>query len=337
MSLLKNKLKLKKTLKVDIEKEEAGKAKDTRFVNYSDLKFGEKMEVLIVPDVNGELWHRYSKHGANLGIRGLDTIACAYKSTGDDCPSCIKAFGLKDLEKEAKEAGDKTAEELYKKEAQLWFPKDYCIMSVLVLDSPHEIVESEDGNQIKLMYVPVNVQKIISNTIKEGILSPDEICQYPLVIKKEKNQYGSADYSQSYFARKPVSDDELSFFDDLKVEQFDYSNIDLTPTPTTTADVEKWLEEAEEKYEEKKARDEKATRGTRTERRSLSRNRTRDEDPDIQEDYSDREEEEQQEEQQEERAEKEAPKKEPSERQEEPAQGSESVRERLKRLRNANK
>lgn len=353
MSVLKNKLRLKKDLKQQIEKEDTGRKTDNRFVPYSAMKFGEKMSLLIVPDSNGELWHRYYKHGTNLGVRGLEYPACAYRSSGEECPSCLKAFGLKDLEREAKAAGDEKAENAYKKEAQLWFPKEYCVMSVLVLNSPVEVPDTPDENQVKLMYVPVAVQKLITTTIKEGILDLEELTSTPLILKKEKNQNGSADYSQSYFARKPITDDEVAFFDGMVVEPYNYSDIDLTPEPTTTAEIEEWLELAEEKYEEKKQRDSKNSAGSRTERRSLRRSRDEEDDHDEQQDDSRVEQEEEEErsttrtsrsrtrttsrsesterEEVEEQDDDKGDAKEESEK-----EPTESVRDRLKRLRNAN-
>lgn len=241
-------LKLKANLKEQIEKENTS-GKDTRFLNYWDLKEGEKMSVLFLPDASGEkLWEKFSKHGPNLNVSGVEHINCARTSNADTCPACQKAFDLNNL---ANETGD----ESYKKEAKRWFPKHYTLVQCIVLESPMDIAESPDGNQVKLMYLPYGIEKVIKEAVVEEQVQEEDIPSTPFIIKKSKNQGGWASYDNSYFARKEVTDDELAFFDDMKVEQFDFSEIDVIPAPTTEAEVQEWLDKVEAKVEASDAKE----------------------------------------------------------------------------------
>lgn len=242
--------KLKANLKKSIEKEQAG-GRDNRFLNFFNLSDGEKMTVLLVPDVNGEFWSKFSKHGPQLhimdgkqrrGVRGAGAINCSYKSSGEDCPACQKGFDLLNLSKE-------TGDEHYKNEAKKWFSKDFVLVQCIVLDSPIEVTASDDGNQVKLMYLPHNIEKIIKENITEEQIDEDDLCRTPFVIKKTKNQGGMADYSTSYFKRNTINDEDLDFLEDMKVEQYDFSNLDLVPSASTTEEVQEWLDKAEEAYD----------------------------------------------------------------------------------------
>lgn len=239
-------LKLKSDLKKQIteEKEKKG-GSDPRLLNYFDMKEGQKMKVLLVPDVNGELWLRFKKHGPNLKNRAIPDIGCVYSQSGDNCPACQKGFDLLALEKET---GDKS----YKDEAKRWFGKESTIVSCIVLDSPIEIREASDHNQVKLMYLPFAIESMIKESIMEGQIDENELTTTPLVIKMTKNAGGHSEYKHSYFDRSRISDEDLEVFDDMVVEQYDYSNIDLAPAPTTTEAVQEWLDKAEELDEKAK-------------------------------------------------------------------------------------
>ena len=232
------KLKLNGSLKKKIEDEDSKSGgNDARFLNYYDLKDNEKIKVLFVPDVNGEIWAKYKKHGPNMKQRGIKSIRCSYESSGEPCGACEVGFEYLNMSKE-------TNDKAYKEEAKKWFARDYTLMSVLVLESPIEIKESPDKNEVKLFLVPFAVEKLIKEAITEGVIEEDELCSTPFFIKKTTNGGGFAEYSNSYFARKAVTDDELAFFEDRKVEQFDYSNLDVIPEPTTSAEMTEWVEKA---------------------------------------------------------------------------------------------
>lgn len=231
-------LNIKTDLKKQIEKEKTS-GKDTRLLNYFDMKDGEKMTILFLPDANGELWRKFSKHGPNLKLPSVGSINCAYKSSGEECPACQKGFTCLN---ESREQNDNSLKE----EAKKWFSKDYTLVQCLVLDSPIEVTESSDGNQVKLMYLPYAIENIIKESVTEGIVPEDELCTTPFVIKKTKNQGGWPSYENSYFARKQITDEELEVFEEFKIEQYNFDDLDLIPDPTTTSEVQEWLDKAEE-------------------------------------------------------------------------------------------
>ena len=232
------KLKLKSNLKQQIENEnKREKKQDKRFLNYYDLKEGEKIKLLIVPDTNGNLWTKFRKHGPNLKVPGVGSVRCLHEAAGENCPACEKGFEFLNLHRES---GLKE----HKDEAKRWFARDYLLMSCIVLESPIEIAESPDKNQVKLLFVPYAVENIIKEAITEGVLEEDEICSTPFFLKKTLNGGGYADYTNSYFARKQIDDDELEFFSDLVVEQYDYDTIDVIPEAPSHEEVEEWLAKA---------------------------------------------------------------------------------------------
>jgi len=253
MSIL-NKFKLRQDIKQKLDQEEeqrsGGRKKDTRIVPYYDLKFGEKIKVLIVPDENGNLWRKYSTHGPNLKLRGIEAVGCRRNNDKEDCPICQRGF---DLLEESKQTG---ITEL-KDEAKRWFPKETTVMSVLVLESPIEIPISDDQNEVKLMYVPYAIESLIKNAMAEGQIDTDTILTTPLWIKKaiKKGTKDTPDYTSSYFDyRAQVSDDELSAFDDSVVEPFNYDELDLIPVSPSYEEAEDWVADAMEKDEKQKQR-----------------------------------------------------------------------------------
>lgn len=252
MALPNLKTKVKQNLKKDIENDKKSNNKnDGRILNYFDLKEGEKMTILFVPDVNGEFWSRFSKHGPQVkiknakgqatSVRGIGSINCSYKSSGEDCPACIKGF---DLFAEAKETNSKELKE----EGKKWMPRDYTLVSCIVLESPVDIATDETKNEVKLFYLPYAIEETIKESIEEGIIDEDALCTTPFIIKKTEGKGGNASYANSYFGRKQVTDEDLEFLEDLVVEQYDYSNLDLIPPPSTSEDVQEWLDKAEETY-----------------------------------------------------------------------------------------
>lgn len=246
MSYLKNLKKSKRSL-VEQAKDamNTGYEKDTRMLNFYDLKFGEQMKVVLVPDVNGELFCRFSKHGANLtytdaegkrkNVRGVGTIG----TIKDSSKSPIMQHGYSLLHK-AEETGNKA----FKDEAKKFFPTNYAYVSVVVLESPIEIQQSEDGNDLKLFSVPYSIEKMILNVITSGEMEEDDLWTTPLIIKKTKNDGGWASYEDSMFSRKPMSDDMLDYLEELNVVQYDYETIDIIPETPTVEEQQDWLDKA---------------------------------------------------------------------------------------------
>lgn len=246
MSLKNLKLNIKQDLKAQIQQEEekGGSKNDPRFLNFFDLKFDEKMTVLFVPDVNGHFWAKYKMHGPGLRLRGAGSVRCLYEYNGEECPACQKGFGLLNMFNDTKD-------EAYKDEAKRWFAKDSTIVSCIVLDAPMDITATEDGNQVKLFSMPYNIEEHIKECIKDGRITEEQLCTTPFVIKKSVGKGGNKDkpnasYAHSFFLHgKEVTEDELSYLDDMVVEQFDYENGDVVPAAASYEEIEEWLEKAE--------------------------------------------------------------------------------------------
>lgn len=239
MSSLKNKLKIKTGIKKQIEKENSGNKQDMRILNYFDLKDNERMRVLFVPsEGDGSLYYKWRMHGPRLGIRGVKPIRCMDEANnGRDCPMCQQAFSL--LE-EGKEDGNDY--DTYKEEAKKWFPKDYTLSQCIVLESPMEINEDDEGNIVKLFYMPWSVEEKIREGVLEGVVEEDDICFQPFVIKNTKNGKFN-NYKNSYFVPKMVDEDTLEALDDFTANPFDLPNVDIVGSVPTQEECEKWLEE----------------------------------------------------------------------------------------------
>lgn len=274
MSDLKKKLKLKTGLKKKIEQESNG-GKDLRILPYYDLKDGEKMNILFVPDENGDLWTKYKVHGPNLGVKGVGGVRCSDEARQNECPACQRGYALLN---EGKEDGNDY--EAYKEEAKRWFAREYVLAQCLVLESPFEVPESPDGNQVKLMYLPYAVKNLIEESVLEGLIEEEDICTTPFVLKNKKNGNNNG-YKTSYFARKQVEDEDLEYFEDLKVEPYDFTDLDIVPDETTETEVEEWLEKATHKVYDDDEEEEKKEGRPRT-RTKPSRPSRKEEDDDHQ-------------------------------------------------------
>lgn len=281
----KNKFKVRSDLRDQIEKEAEGSGKrDPRILPYYKLDFGEKMTVLIVPDVHGNLWQSFSKHRPGLKVRSAGEIGCRYKMAGEECPVCQKGFEIYDQFKESNDPA-------LKEEAKRWFSSDYTVASVIVLDTTLEIPEDEKQNDVKLWYLPHNVEKQIKNMVQEGELDPEDIPITPFVIKKTKNQGGKASYDESFFRRQTLTEDEEGYLEELNIEQYDFVELDLVPDIPTEAEAEEWLEKAIEVVEKDRKKpkkdDESSTKKSVSERLSKRKSQDNDDSSDDSEDDQD--------------------------------------------------
>lgn len=225
------------------------KGGDKRFLNYYDLDEGDKMTIRLLPDGgdSGEYWLEYATHGGNLKTRGVESISCAYTSSGEDCPACAHSF-------EYYNDGDKD-------EAQRWRRKETYIGQCLVIDSPIEVNETDDENPVKLLYLPYSVIEEITESIMEQKIG--EIIDHDFVIKKTVGKNGYAGYGKSYFntSEEPLSDDVLDMFEDGSLKLFDLS--EELPEASSTDDVEEWLDktiEIDEKANRRRGAGKKSTR-----------------------------------------------------------------------------
>lgn len=267
---IRNMAKKSKDIRKKAEEKAANKGKkgkDLRFLNYYDMQEGDKLTVRFLPDPeSGEYWLEYATHGPNLKLRGLDAVSCSYTSSGEDCPACSYSF-------EFHNDGDKT-------QAQRWRRKETYIGQVLVTDQNPciEINEPEDGNQVKLIYIPWGVIDNIQEAIMEGRIG--EIIDHDFVIKKTTNKGGQANYDKSYFKEtEDILDDEiLELFedDDSGVYLFDLGK--ELPAPSTTDEVDEWLEKAIE-LDEKTSRRRKSSGGGKAGGRRASKDDDDDDKP----------------------------------------------------------
>tara|TARA_Y100000593_G_scaffold37982_1_gene73706 strand:- start:136 stop:1134 length:999 start_codon:yes stop_codon:yes gene_type:complete len=235
MALSNLKLKLKSDLKKTVEDSSQGRKNDMRLLNYFDLKDGERMRILLIPDINGELWAKWKFHAGGKDMKGVKPIRCKHEALGEECPVCQEGFKLNDA---FNDTGDKS----YKEAAKNWWGRDRTLMSCLVLESPCDINQTEDKNEVKLFIVPYGIESRIRNAIMEGEIDEDLLFQTPFVIKKGKNSGGFASYDDSYFARNTVTDEDLEYFEDRVIEQFDYSTIDLIHEVPDDDAYDEWVE-----------------------------------------------------------------------------------------------
>lgn len=220
--------KLRKKMEEQAEKKSGSKKKDPRFLNYYDLPENGTMEVRFLPaNDDGELYVNWKQHGGN--IRGVKNIRCSYESNGESCPVCQHSWELY-------EAGDK---ENNKK----WIADEKFLAQVLVERSDIEIPVAEDGNPIKIMYLPVKIKDKLYDDITNGIV--DDPSERTFVIKKTKNAGGFPAYEKSFFKGKdtPLSDEIL---DSLEGHTL-YDLTEEVPAATTSAEMEEWFAEAQEK------------------------------------------------------------------------------------------
>lgn len=246
-SLLK---KLKSTNNLLKQVKEANKPKtDMRFLNYYDLKDGEQLKILFLPDENGKKDLKYELHGPNLTIKdakGFSKRVAGVPNIGtlpfaSDSPVMQKGFDLLELEKQ-------TGESHYKEEAKKWFPREYHMCSVLVLESPFEVNQADDGNDVKLLNMPWGVARLIDSLILQGEIVEEELYTTPFLLTNVKRGQNN-NYDTSRFARQPLTDEEfIALEKTMKIDLFNYETIDLLPKTPTVEELEEWLEKAEDAY-----------------------------------------------------------------------------------------
>lgn len=279
MSNVLNKFKVKRDLAQSIEQDDqsGGKKNDPRILPYYKLQDGKSLRLLFLPGTNGELWFQYHAHGPNLkGVRGVKSVSCSYKTSGDDCPICQKGFDYLNLAKDAEESGDKAEAKRLKEMAKEWFTKDYTFASVLVLESPFEVPDAPDGNQVKLISLPYKVKEKIKSMIAEGEIDPENIMNVPFRLKKTtvgqgKNAYAS--YETSFFERSDVEAEDLEFFEDLVVEPYDFDKLveEFTPEMLEFDEAEEWVKDVLSKKERKAISDEDEDEDNSSKKSSFSR------------------------------------------------------------------
>lgn len=231
MALTKTKLKQSFREQLTTENKKS-KKKDDRILNYFDMEVGEKMKILLVPDVNGNLLKEWEVHGPKMKLRGAGQIRCCYESSGENCPACGISFDYY-------EKGDKTNN-------QRWIKQKKTLAQCVVIDSPIEIPDNPDDTLVKLLHLPNNVKKIINEALLEEII--DDPTEHVLVLKKTENEGGWSSYEFSYFLQTPYEPDETmqEAVDSGLVEAYDFDKLeaegDIVPRRTSTEDVQEWVD-----------------------------------------------------------------------------------------------
>lgn len=215
------------------QQEEENNRGDPAFLNYFDLKEGEQMEVLLVADLNGELFAEYSTHSARRnGVKGIN---CCYTSSGEPCAPCQHGYEIYQ---------SNPNDDAVKKESSEWRKKQHFLGQVIVVKSPIAVPESEDGNLVKKFNMPFSIKEmIVDGIINETVPNPTDRI---LVIKKtKKNNTEWSTYEKSFF--KPM---EQSVIPPEFSEAFDagmirpYNLKAEIPAPTHEAELVEWLEKA---------------------------------------------------------------------------------------------
>ena len=234
MSLTKTKLK-KDLLEKSFEKNSGGgkRADDPKLLPYYKLNTGEKMQVVLIPDEEGNLVNTFSMHGPNMKNASVGKVECVYRRDKTPCPACAHGYQMyQDGNSESKK----------------WLSKDYYVAQCVVVDSPLELPELEDGNQVRIVYLPKGVFEKIEESYKEGII--EDPTEHILVIKKTEGSGGNPSYDNSYFNPKPLSDEIIEAFDGEVIKPFDLVAEGIAPDGTTTADdVQEWTDKAREVIE----------------------------------------------------------------------------------------
>lgn len=235
-------LKLKTSLKANIEQEEktsGSSKKDPRFLNYFEMKEGQRMEVLFLPCASGEgSWTTDHVHGPRASvkkqrIKGITPLSCSRMQHGEECVVCNEMFDH--YTQGDKEAGNRL---------QI---TERTTAQVLVLMSDIEVQHPEDGNIVKLFNVPQSIVQKVKQAIMEEQVDEDELYLTPFVIKVTKNgEYNQ--YDTSFFKRNNVTEDEFSALIDGKVvNQFDFSTGEFNTASSSVEEQHKWLAETTQK------------------------------------------------------------------------------------------
>ncbi len=237
MALTKHKLK-KQILEKTLNKTEHGGGRredDPKILPYYKLDTNEKMEVMFVPYEDGDLFKHFKKHGPNMGVASVGSVDCIYHSRGESCPACAKGFSY---------VKDGKGTPMSKK----WMAKDYYVAQVVVIDCPFDIPELEDGNQVRIFYMPFAVMEKIKESYAEGIV--EDPTEHVFVIKKTTNQGGNASYANSFFRPQPAGDEIYEAFGDAVVEIHDLYDADIAPAEVTVDEVAEWVEKADKALNE---------------------------------------------------------------------------------------
>lgn len=233
MRSFKNKIE---TLRTNLKNNKEGKKRelDPRFVPFFKLNDAEKMTVRFFPITEEDLFVSYKVHGPKLKNKEIQGIRCSRDSGDSKCAVCEFTYGLW-----------QTGEEDQKNEAKRWFPKETFLGTCVVLESDIEVPDTEDGNPVKLIYLPLSIKEKLEVGIISGLV--DDPCDRDFVIfaTKKPNQYASYDNSFFKGVDSPLSADIVTQFDAGEAYYHDAS--EHFPKLTTYAETKVWLDDALQK------------------------------------------------------------------------------------------
>lgn len=234
MSILdKLKANVERVKEQELENKKGSKT-DLRFLNYYDLDTNKDQSIVVrfLP-INefGDVFETYTVHTSN--IRGANTIRCCYESSGESCPVCTKSY-------EAYQNGDKEVHSRYNKSSKI-------VAQVVVVDSDIPVNQAEDGNMVKLMYVPHGIAKEVKKAVNNGLVT--DITGTNFVIKRSMGSNKRANYDDSFFnpgLQLQVPEEfEKSFIDGIS---YIYDMSEIVPKPSTTEECQEWLDKVDSLY-----------------------------------------------------------------------------------------
>lgn len=220
--------KLRDQLKSEGKK---GKKNDLRRLNYWDLGDGEKIVIRFLPATDdNDLWVSYETH--NLDTPGVNAVRCVYEAKGENCPICNHSYGFH-------KAGDK-------EEARRWRSKETYLAQAVVIESDIEVQYPEDGNPIKLVFLPYKVKEHVKESILNGVIDNPSDHDFLLVRKKGKN--GQWNYEASMFRGAP-SDIPEKILEEIDEKGELYDLHEEEPPVSSVDECADWLQKAIESDE----------------------------------------------------------------------------------------
>ncbi len=205
-----------------------GKKDDPRFLNYYNLADEDQSIVVRFLPVNesGDIFLDYHIHQHK--DRSIPTVACAYRSSNQDCPVCSAGW-------DAYQAGDKTTSMMLKSQEKI-------LAQVVVVHSDIPIAVSDDGNMVKLMHVPFAIRDEVLKQINNGLITGD-LMEVDFVIKRAIGKNKQPHYKNSFFKPNGGYSIPQEFIDSFDAgNSYLYDMTKEVPAATTTADMQEWLD-----------------------------------------------------------------------------------------------
>lgn len=235
---------------------------DPRILNYFDMDFGGKMKVLFLPSKNGEFFRRVHTHGKRTDLQNvrLEHYQCPRQMLQEECSICNNMFDLYREAKNYEKSNPKMYTELRQLAGRMQTTEMFMIQCI-VLESPVEMRQTDDGNEVRVLFAPRAIREEIEKNLNSGEINEETFSLYPFIIHKQKRDNSTyAEYSSSLFSRNQVTDQELSYFqpvydaagnvvEESKVEPYDFDELhdmvaDMLPNMETGEEWCKSLVEA---------------------------------------------------------------------------------------------